>query len=563
MAVDIGISNPEIIPLDTLLRKGCFEVPFFQREYSWSKDFWIDLFGDICRSMEKNRGHFFGFMTLKKGNEVDFEIVEGQQRLSTVTIFLCVMRDLCAELNINDLKEDIDRSFIYTGGIFTIAHVKNYKLTLSRINRDFFKQYIQTYSPLVDKEKSYKKESHVDPSNKLIYDCYKYFYQQLSDGVKGLALPEKKEKLKSFGAILLNNFFVATTQVNDHLVAYNMFQTINDRGLDLALSDLLKLHLCTKVSKEAKFIEDYWEAVRTQLVSSNMNNFLRHYWLSSRAAIQETRLLEELQDEIKDEKAAYDFMGELSDEVETYEALVKPSNDFWDRRDKDLINLLRDIQILSATIPLPLFMSAASKLDTKELKKVIKLITVFIFRYLTIGEQESKALEKIFSDLAINIRKNKITESSQIREELLRHDITNEQFLSTLANKDIKLNKVAKYILENIEKHLDPDQEKFSENITLEHILPKTADAEVETYMQENGMDHSSLVNKLGNQTLLLGKVNKSVRNVIFSKKSKEYKKSSKLKLNQGLSDLQSWTEKDIMKRQKLLAKYCIEIWKL
>jgi hypothetical protein len=293
-----------------------------------------------------------------------------------------------------------------------------------------------------------------------------------------------------------------------------------------------------------------------------MNNFLRHYWLSSREVVREPVLLEEIRQHIKDEEAAYKFMGDLTDEVDTYEALLKPTKEFWDSKHPDLLGLLMDLQILSPTIPLPLLM-AAFNLDVKEFKNVIRDCTTFIFRYLTIGEQESKELEKVFSDLAINIRKKDITKASQVRERLLKLDLPDKLFESLLEAKDIKLNKVATYILRKIEQKLDPDQEKFSSKITLEHILPKAPDDEWNKYLRENNMDHTNLVHKLGNQTLLLGKINTKIRNQMFTKKTGEYKKSSKLMINKDLGNLKSWTEKDITQRQKWLTKQCMDIWKL
>jgi hypothetical protein len=121
-------------------------------------------------------------------------------------------------------------------------------------------------------------------------------------------------------------------------------------------------------------------------------------------------------------------------------------------------------------------------LDVKEFKNVIRDCTIFIFRYLSIGEQESKELEKVFSDLAINIRRREITKASQVRERLLKLDLSDKLLESLLEAKDIKLNKVATYILTKIEQKLDPGQKKFSSKITLEHILPKAPDEEWNKY---------------------------------------------------------------------------------
>jgi len=558
--VDIGVHNINTKSIGQLLGEGPFQVPFFQREYSWTKDHWVDFLEDVQEALQKKRGHFFGFMTLKKTTNGDSEIIEGQQRITTVILFLCAIRDLCYELNLETTQDKIN-SYITQSSMLESHLPPIPLLTLSRINKDFFKTFVKDIKNFNQREKEFKSKPTV-PSNKLIFNCYNYFHTNLSREIEGFDIDEKDKKLKSLAGAALEYFIVVTTEVSDHLVAYNMFQTINDRGLDLALSDLLKLHLCTTVKKGKEFIQEYWDGVRDQLVSGNMNNFLRHYWLSSREVVKEPVLLEEIRQHIKDEQTAYKFMENLTDEVDTYEALIKPMKEFWDAKHPDLLGLLMDLQTLSATIPLPLLM-AAFNLDVKEFKNVIRDCTTFMFRYLTIGEQESKELEKFFSDLAIKIRNKEITKASQVRKHFLKRDLSDKVFESVLEVKDIKLNKVATYILKKIERKLAPDQETFSDKITLEHILPKTPDKEWDKYLEENQMDYTNLIHKLGNQTLLLGKVNTKIRNQIFTKKTGEYKKSSKLIINRDLANLKSWTEKDIMERQKWLTKQCMDIWKL
>jgi uncharacterized protein with ParB-like and HNH nuclease domain len=560
MTVDVGIHNHRILSMQQLFNEGRFQIPYFQREYSWSKDHWTDFFADLNKALDKKRGHFFGFITLRKAGS-QFEIIEGQQRMTTVITFLCTVRDLCIELGLEKTQNKIE-GFISQSSMVESHLPPTSTLTLSHVNRDFFKTLVEKPGTYKDKEKEFKLKTGVIPSNKLIFDCYKYFHQNLSQAIEGLSLENKNKRLLSLSGTTLEYFIVSATDVSDHLVAYNMFQTINDRGLDLTLSDLLKLYICSTVTNEKQFIEDYWDEIRDQLVSGNMNNFLRHYWLSSYGVVKESLLLSEIRDRVKDEKDAYKFMEELGDEVETYEALIKPTDEFWNLRDPELIDLLKDLQILSPTIPLPLLL-AGSRLDGKEFAGVIKFCTIFIFRYLTIGEQESKVLEKIFSDLAIKIRKGEITKATQVRERFLKEDLDDKVIESILESKDIKLNKVATYILKKVEEHLASDQEKFSKKITLEHILPKTPDQEWEKYMSRNDMDHHFLVDKLGNQTLLLGRVNTTLKNRIFSKKTEEYKKSSKLEINKKLVDLKNWTTNNILERQKWLAKQCLEIWKL
>lgn len=572
---DIGLGEVQKKPLKELL-KHRYEVPFFQREYSWNKDHWVDFYEDLQQSYKNNRGHFFGFMTLRelKAKEgAEYEIIEGQQRLTTVTIFLCVIRDICGELGINELKNTINNQYIFLTDPFGDKDDYYPNLCLSHLNLKFFENYIQGSGTLNDKQnkiKQHKMKNSNLKSNKDIWSCYQYFHDKLSDEIDGLDLKKKEDLLRKYCKALSENFIVIVAYVENAITAYNIFQTINDRGKDLALSDILKIHLCERVTSDdqdaSEFIKEFWDDIRSQLVSGNMNSFLRHYWLSTRGVVKETQLLKEITSEISDAKSAYNFLAELGEEVGTYEALNNPTPDNWAGHDKRIASELSDLQYIGPTIPIVLLIASAAvfKDNDKEFVKIIELCNNFLFRYLTIAEQEHKVLEKIFSDLAINLRKKNIKSSSGVRDELLKIDIKDASLQVFLGDKDIKVHNVAKYILQKIETHLDPEQEKFSDKITLEHILPRKPEKVWSEYLSKNRMDHAQFVNKLGNLTLLLGKVNKSAQNKFITEKIKDcYHNSSKLKINEGLMNKKGWTANDIQDRQKWLAKLCLQIWTL
>lgn len=569
--IDIGLGLVEKKSLYEVFQKK-YTVPFFQRAYTWGKDHWSDLYSDVTNSKNKNREHFFGFMTFKKGDGDSCAIIEGQQRLTTVTIFLGVIRDIALEIGATETANDIQKEYIQKtkklkGQPYSI-------LEPSKINKKFFKDYIQEPGNFLDKKK--KSKHACDKDNKPIWSCYEYFYNKLSDDLKGLELTKKDAALAHYANALIENFIVVIAYVEDPIAAYNIFQTINDRGQDLALSDILKMHLLqcieegSKKEKESEeFINEYWDdAVRAKLEKSNLNNFVRHHWLSRNGVVSQTELLDVIRSHVTTLEEAYDYVESLSDEVSSYEALLYPTLDGWSNWSKssEIVDSLLDLGVLSPTIPITLLMAAASVFRDQqedELINTIKHCTNFLFRYLTIAEKESKELEKLFSELAINLRKKKITTAQQIREELIKNDIKHDEFRIALIHKDIKQQSVAKYMLKKIEIQMDPLYEKFSQKITLEHILPQKPDNEWNNYLVENNISHADYVHKLGNLTLLLGKINSQAQNKFITKKVPYYKQSSKLKLNDDLQTLVSWNDTDFDKRHNKLINLCEKIWVL
>lgn len=558
---DIGINEQTKLTFSELLERNCYyKVPIFQRQYSWSKDEWSDLYEDLEKAIINNSQHFFGFIMLKPESDKYVSIIEGQQRLSTVTIIICVIRDILFELN-NDLCNKFDSKFVKTINIFDSEAPPDYKVSLSKINNTFFRENILVIDKPLEKIKKGRNVSKIHDSNKLIINCYDYFYKIFNSNIKQLREQDQAKKLVKYLETLLMNFIVISTEVTSNKIAYNIFQTLNDRGLDLALADLLKVHLFELAGDDVEKANDRWEDFTNTLGNINLNLFLRHYWLSKNGIVGQKYLMDEFEKKISSKAQVFKFLNELKLEAEFYESLYNKSEDIWN---KEIVELIDELFILSKNMVLPLLLASLPKLKDSIHAKFLSNLISFIFRYITIAEKENKEIESSFSKLAIDIRENKITTLRQIKERFLKNYVYDDEFQAIFAKKDIKTTKFAKYILQKIEVSLDPLKEKFSDKITLEHILPQNPDDDWKNYLVKNSMEKDELVYKIGNLTLLLGRPNKVAQNKIFTYKSqKVYSKMTKLKLNQPLANLQSWNEKDILLRQKMLSNYASSIWKI
>jgi len=556
MEDELEITNFNKNTIEDILSKQDvkYSVSYFQRDYSWGKDEWRKLLDDIFESLSERRKHFFGFMTFfKPNNSNEIQIIEGQQRLATMTILAAAIRDIFMEKKDGKWKE-IDAQLVKTKDIYSEEIFD--KLGLSDINRDFFKEYIQREGKAKEKTEKMRKEKKLKSSNRLIRDCYNYFYDKL----KGQRL------LLDILRQATREFIVITTEVTNLRSAYILFQTLNDRGLDLTLSDLLKTHLLQKSGGDWKDAKKDWDYILNLSGIDNMNVFLRHYWLSTRGIVKEEELFDKFSSEIKNREDAYKFIRELKKEAEVYSVLLNPEASNFSGN-KIIVELLKDeLYVLSKQQVLPLLLALCPKFDLKNGALVVKSLISFIFRYLTIGEQENKELERLFSEIARSIRENKIKNAAYAIKELKKKDINNETFQQLFKIKQIKDNKKVVYILAKIEQFLSGQREKFATDITLEHILPVNPDNECKQYMIDNKLwdDKDEWVYRIGNMTLLLSKPNKKAQNKSPIIKSQEiYKKETKLKINKDLKNIIKWSPETIEKRQKRLANYAVKIWKL
>lgn len=560
--IEIGIKNPQEEQLAELFKRDAsFIIPPFQREYAWKKDDWSDFLEDIQNIRDKDKGHFFGFMTFKKEKKDKIAIIEGQQRLSTITILVAVVRDLLKQMN-DEAWTKIEQSYIKSEDPLSPDTPPSYKLTLSEIDKDFFRKYIQEPFEPEKKIKDVSQGPKLVPSNQLIIDCYKYFHSELLRLTSNLQGVEKSKYFKESLNSVMKKFVTITWEVADEKSAYNIFQTLNDRGVQLTQADLLKIYLMDQASDDWKEAKEKWDEIKENLGSEDINIFLRHYWLSSEGIVKQSNLLEEIQTKYNSRKKVFELLETLKQEAENYDALLNPTPDFWDKKDNKIVEMLRELQILSKRQTLPLLM-AGIKLHTSEFLKLLEYCIAFTFRYLTIAEAENKVIERLFSDLSIDMRKSKVTKAPELRERLKRDYIDDETFKTIFSRKEIRTGKVAKYILRKIENKLSGETEIINNRLTLEHILPVKINEDWKKYLKKKGFNKDEYIYRLGNMTLLLGKVNKEAQNHFFEKKRDEFYQQTKLKINEKLKKIKDWGKEEIESRQNELADIAVKVWKI
>ena len=546
-------------------------VPPNNRDYAWTKNNEIqDFWDDLKESMKKSSQHFFGTMFFVRTNdEKKFEVLDGQQRLATVTILLSVIRDIFHD--IDDIREKATKDYI-TGKTDLKSLTETMRLKLNIRNQEFFSDCIQ--SSLGSKERKNFNEYHIgqklEDTNELIKDAYAFFYDKLNEEIKNKDKKQKSDYLADVADHVLKKFAVIKTVVSEYDEAYELFEAINFRGLELSISDLFKNYVIGKTPKDKKdFIIAKWNELATLLDDTSVKDFLRQYWASKIGNVTVKELYREVKKYLKD-KDIVSFVKELRDEAELYNALLNPKSEYWNKGNKvneKITNLLDDIKTLNIKQCFPLLLSCKDNLDDEKFKDILQICINFSFRYITIAGFNNKILEKLYSDLAIKVRKKEITNASEISKELHKKYVNDEQFLALFQNKDIRNTKVAKYILMEIETRLNPliqsDKETIPKTITLEHILPKSPDREWITYMQTNNIEKEELLNKIGNLTLLTEPMNRGICNKDFTTKKKNCYNNSTLKINESLKSIKEWNDKEINTRQKWLGETAREIWKI
>jgi len=538
--------------LESILNSECrYFVPQYQRSYCWDtqvEQFWEDLLDSI---KEERPFYFFGQIALKRAdNKMQSEIIDGQQRLATVTILISLIRERLQAIS-QKKAQIIHSRYIAKEDIRTLENES--RLTLNKEDSKFFDKYIVSFDNHRNKETLYKMEMRIPTSNRLIFNARAI----LKDKINAYASGDAEESiLLDLCDYLLKKFVVMETIVDDEADAFTIFETLNERGLDLTIADLLKNFLLSRAGNKLNEVQRYWDNMVLLVSDSKISEFLRHFWLSSHGVVRQKMLFRKIKDHLKG-KDVFKFIEELSKEAEIYSNLKNPTPDVW--TDSDVYDDLRSLRVLNVTQCLPFLLSAYVALPLSKFKKVVRLAVVMSFRYSTICNKNARNLEDLYSDIALNIRSGKY-KLAEIRKELTTLYPDDETFLQEFAKKSITTTRVARYILDELDQAMHSTGEERPDKVSLEHVLPQSPEQNWNAHMRMHHMEHKDLVNRLGNLTLLGPGFNKKVARELFPKKLPYYKKST-LPITKTLTNYSDWREAQIDDRQKKLGLVAVSHW--
>lgn len=543
-----------------------YSVPAYQRSFSWEKEqverFWDDLL-EITQNKAR-KDYFLGAMIFKETEqEQRIEVIDGQQRLAMVTILFACIRDMYDGENNNFPINRTAGSGIeadYIGKESRISQKWEYRLTLNKIDQIFFSQYVQSRNPTPWQKKSKFSQT----SHKLIYNARQQIYGKIKECTKTFDARGKEEFLRDLEESLANKFKIIATYVDDDVDAYTIFETLNDRGLDLSIADLLKNYFYSRAQNNFDAVQLCWEQITNLLDGRDLKDFLRHYWLSSRGLVREKNLYRFFKSDLKEQRDVYSFLAELLKEAETYSALLSPDDSYWEN--SGIVDLLEVINILDAKLVRPLLLSGRHVLGVKDFEKLIRMCVDLTFRYSTICNQNPNKLERVYSSLAIQLREGAIGIGG-VKREFGTLNPSNETFITAFEEKEVKNSELARYILSILNDHVMGKEEigvyQNVYKVNLEHIMPKKLDKEWEHYVKKAGIKHKDFLNRIGNLTLLSKNKNVKASNKSFEEKCDIIYSNSELPITYKLLEYKEWNEDSIKNRQKYLAEKAIEVWKI
>jgi len=480
------------VKLQTLLanQQEAYKVPLYQRPYAWTKDQWEDLFEDI-NSLEVDKIHFLGSIvvvpSLHRLGVNYFEVVDGQQRLATLLIWLSVIRDIAKEKGEHKLAQDITDVFLFAKDLESGKQVP--KLQLGRLDDEAFQKVLK---------------GEPRESKHLIFECYTFFKNKTQD--------------ENLWQKLVNNISVIHINTLNHFNAFRLFETLNDRGLELSAADLIKNFVLMKVSSDENIFNttiNEWTEMYEKVRNHEPVKFIRRYILSIwKGKISESKLYEEVNSKLNNETCANicDFVVKLNAAATVYKKIFERTFSY------DKVNKkLNDLHLVEVAPSFTLLLKVLPYLEKKEISEqdvldIMEMIETFHIRWGICGQSTSK-LDQIYNEICMELQNRKPLEfKGIIREKLLqeiRNNVDDEIFKRNFASRNFKPDeRRTKYILWKLSRPTGETSLNINE-IQTEHIMPTTLSNDWINYLkthtskseQEITALHQENLNRIGTET--------------------------------------------------------------
>lgn len=558
-----------------------FKIPIYQRPLSWGKDNFDQLFEDILDAINSNQEQYFlGSIILQEHDKNKFDLVDGQQRISSLAILMAVIRD---STNISDLKNHLT-SYLYQREDKYKRIPAEMRITPWEDLKEMFKKYI--YEPMgiqkfiSDFDNNVIKYNDTQDPRYHLHEAISVFIEKLTEKL------QKSDDLERFVEYLLNQVYLVYIKTVAFASAFRLFNVLNTRGLPLNTSDILKSENIGEIKDESMRLQyaKIWRDIEDNLGKEELENviaFIRTIQIKEKAKLS---IYEEYRREIFSKghlKKGVEFIDYVKEVAEIYterilEGKITLGKTSKDNEYKNTITILRTFVPFSDWVPPLIAFCSKFRVDEHLFNFILKLEKKVIIEWV-IGfsyTERITSLNRIIKLIENENEPQKIVDSILFYkgEELAGRpsrmlDFSNKKqvesdFMGRLNDTQfysIYGGKLAKYILLRIDmKYWELENfPGYPGTITVEHILPQTPpkDSEwVKIFSEEERMEWT---NKLGNLVLLSGSKNSKAQNYEFSKKKTVYfkGKSTPFRITHEVEDKEKWTLEELKARhQKLLS---------
>ncbi|MBK1636867.1 DUF262 domain-containing protein [Rhodovulum adriaticum] len=555
--------------IDELLKGNIFLIPRFQREYSWEPDhitaFWFDIIENMAEP------YFIGAMVVYKVERSTLAVVDGQQRLTTITILLCAIREAFKDIGRPDLAEGLQ------------AYIEQ----KDRENKTVYILKTESSFPFLQEE-ILKSDAAEVPFNigreeEAIQKAYEIFKSNIAEEVSGYL--ENKEQTaddnqndaiawlsKLRDTVFDLNLILVTLDNEDD--AYLIFETLNTRGKDLALADLLRNHFAKLIrpASEVDQVKEKWSKVHDTIKSSpvqlDADTFIVHSWQSRYDFVTKAKAFQKVKDRVN-KKNAKSHLDRFVSDAEQWRSIFDTEY-LWTKSEKEAARSLKALRTFKVVQPAPGILSLVRAyrdkvIKYKTLRNALSNIEKFHFAFNAVtSSRSSGGISGMYSSFgrqifdcsnsreAANIIAGLVSKLQEREVSGSEFDAGFEQVIFT--NKHSSQKALVQYILRKVAIFESQPFIGETDDLTIEHLLPQSSSKSDEDHL---------VLGQIGNLILVDQKTNEMLSTNNFKEKkgileSRGYKLPE---LFEGVEKLNEEVIRENTQRISNLARE--EIWKV
>ena len=564
---------------DLLSNKFLFEIPDYQRAYSWTKENLKQLVEDIWESVELNKArgnkefdqyepYFLGSIVLCSKEYKDdgcgiYDVIDGQQRLTSIIMLIAAIRDLIDNEEYKKVLSDL----IYQKPNVLMGIKESIRVKARGKEEEFFKKYILTNGGTelvkdLDMEELSEAKQNMVNAIEVFRDS---FFNENGELLE--------EKLNEFIVYLLQKVVLVVITTESFTSAFRLFNVINARGLPLTDSDLLKSENLRVMNPEIrKEYTDIWESHEQDLGKEKLDQiigFMRTMKLKNKV---EESVYEEFSKKIFRNEPEYlgvNFVNHLTAVKALYDKYIIDGNLEGVSEEeksyyKNLINIMREF------LPYDDWMASVIRFAEKfnDDKLVLEFVKVLEKRLVidwVNGNSFADRLNRVYGILEAIEEKDSLEEIKEAPVFLYDLERTTAYFENALNDIDFYSKgrmMIPKYIFVRLDMEKRPNEVlDYSDKIMIEHVLPRNAK---EAYWKDNfsADQRRNWANKFGNLVIITGAKNTRANNKPFAEKVEQYlSKKSDFAITKEVLELSDWNMDSLKDRHESLVNRALELW--
>lgn len=544
-----------------------YVLPIFQREYAWEEEEWRTLLDDVIETYHESQNgrheHFLGSLVVieedaKKTLFQSYTLVDGQQRLTSISLLLCALRDNLEDLSV---AKQIDKYLLNADE----QGLLRYKVLPTEKYDDR-----RAYRAILDGQS-------VEGLRSRMGEAYSFFKTNLSDLI---ANPEIDSK--QLFSCILSSMYIVFIELDRTDKPYKIFESLNYKGKSLTEADLVRNYIAMRLPAERQheLFHAHWSKIEELLSEQELTAripevtaFLRHYLAFRRGEVpREDKVYVGFRDRVEKRLKADD--DKFVDEIQTlhqfagyYEKLLRPTKE----SDASIREQLERLNVLQATTAYPLLMYFyhlynSETIPTDEFVHALRVVENYLVRRFLAGEPtnyHNSMFTSLARDLSLTGGQSAKTLEAALGERNYPSDNRLRQRLGWNRIYSAGKSRRIAFVFQSLNKTFDSDI-TLAGPATIEHIMPQSLSNEWRTHLGENWQEiHRDFLHTIGNLTIVTQDWNsRKLSNKPFSVK-REKLKSHGIHLNSkhfaNQSDL--WNAEAIRERTNYLADLIVQVW--